>query len=614
MTWPRVQLAGTSADLFEADDAIDLIIEHANGRREGVLGVVSINLDHLHHFGSGRASARTMRKSVIGSSIDGEVHWLGLLDGAPLVARASEITGQPWPRLAGSDLIEPLLDRAETDGLRVGFLGGSPETHEALRPILARRWPWLAVSGFWAPDRAVLDDPERASALAAEIKEGDVDILAVCLGKPRQEIWIAEHGAEAGAQVCLAFGAVVDFLAGRVGRAPEWVAQHGMEWAWRLANEPKRLARRYLIQGPPSYRALQRDSFAMVTTSYFAEPMTSARPLLETPHSTHRFHPTGPVDVAVIMVTYNSGAHLDMAIESLRRESEDQSLRVIVVDNASSDDTVERCRGNADVITIDTGANLGYAGGINVGRREIGTARSILVINPDLVVEPGALRYLRQRLLHSGVGVAVPRLLDEDGSTYPSIRREPTLLGAVGDAMVGDSLRSRPRQLSEIEWEPRSYRYPHEIDWATGAAMLIDAELASRIGDWNERYFLYSEETEFLRRVRELGYAVWFEPRATMQHRRGGSGGSNRQEALPAVNKVRYVEEREGRLRAVPFRAAITLNSVLRLHQPRHRAALSYLVSRPRWNKLPKAERASQEIQFDESGARRMVDRPTSST
>jgi exopolysaccharide biosynthesis WecB/TagA/CpsF family protein len=244
MTWPRVQLAGIATDLFETDDAVGLIIDHALGGRAETLGVVSANLDHLHHFGSGRTSAHLERRTVINLSLDGRVRWLTLLDGAPLVHRAGELTGRPWPRLAGSDLIEPLLCEAEKEGLSVGFLGGSLETHEALKPLLARRWPALRVGGFWAPSRNQLSDPEASAELAAEIRAEDVDILAVCLGKPRQERWIAEYAQASGAKVCLAFGAVVDFLAGRVNRAPAWVADHSLEWAWRLSLEPRRLARR----------------------------------------------------------------------------------------------------------------------------------------------------------------------------------------------------------------------------------------------------------------------------------------------------------------------------------------------------------------------------------
>jgi exopolysaccharide biosynthesis WecB/TagA/CpsF family protein len=117
---------------------------------------------------------------------------------------------------------------------------------------------------MWSPDRSVLSDDAASLDLAADIAEAAPQILFVGLGKPRQERWIARYGPLTGAAVLLAFGAVVDFLAGAAQRAPEAVRDHGWEWAWRLAHEPRRLARRYLLDGPPAYDVLARRSFVLV--------------------------------------------------------------------------------------------------------------------------------------------------------------------------------------------------------------------------------------------------------------------------------------------------------------------------------------------------------------
>ncbi|MET9018387.1 WecB/TagA/CpsF family glycosyltransferase [Actinopolymorpha sp. NPDC004070] len=583
-SWPRVQLAGVTTDLLDENDAVSLIIDHAMTPHEEVLAVVSANLDHLHHFGSGRTSARRQRQRVINLSIDGRVEWLTLLDGAPLVRRAGELTGRPWPRLAGSDMIWPLLDEAERQGLSVGFLGGSPETHQALAPVMAERWPTLRVGGYWAPTRSQLDDEYAAAALTRDIRAAGVDILAVCLGKPRQERWIATHAHASGAAVCLAFGAVVDFLAGRVNRAPDWIADHGLEWAWRLANEPRRLTRRYLIQGPPAYVSLRRDSYVKMATTYFSEPAMSKHPVLPRTVPTGEFAPAhSHVDVAVIAVTHNSADDIEPLISSVRRQLDDQSMRMIVVDNASTDDTLDRLSRHPDVIAVPTGANLGYAGGINVALKYARPSDAVLVVNPDLELAPESVRTLRDRLARPGVGVVLPRLLEANGELYASIRREPSLARVVGDSLFGERLRGRSGLFSEIELDPRRYRQPHAIDWGTGAAMLVDADLAWRVGSWDESYFLYSEEVDFLRRVRELGAEVWFEPDATMQHRRGGSGASDRLEALLAVNKVRYYEAWHGAAPATAFRATLVLASLLRLSQSRHRTSLRYLLDRSSW-------------------------------
>jgi exopolysaccharide biosynthesis WecB/TagA/CpsF family protein len=594
ISWPRVQLAGVKTDLLEVDDAIGLIISHARQPTTDVLGVVSVNLDHLHHFGSGRTSANLQRRTIIDLSIDGHVRWLGLLDGAPLVHRARELTGQPWPRLAGSDLMEPILDQAQRFGLSIGFLGGSSSTHEELSPILARRWPNLRVGGFWSPSRAQLTDPQASAALVAEIKAAEVQILAVCLGKPRQERWIAENSRDSGVKVCLAFGAVVDFLAGRVDRAPRWASDHGFEWAWRLGKEPRRLARRYLVQGPGAYAALQRDSYVKMPTTYFAEPAATQYPM-HSDSAPGRFASAGEVvDVAVVAVTCNNAEDIDTLVTSVRHQLADQRIRMIVVDNGSEDATLERVRQNDDVITVAVGGNIGYAGGINMARPHIGAAGAVLIVNPDLEIAPGSIQRLRERLEHDGVGVAVPRILDANGEVYASLRREPTLRRAIGDALFGERLGGRPAHFSEIELDRHQYRHPHQVDWATGAALMISADVWSTVGEWDEQYFLYSEEIDYLSRVRDHGYSVWFEPEATMQLRRGGSGSSDQLEALMAVNRVRYAEKWHGRSGATPFHAAVILGSLLRAKQNRHRVALRYLTRRKRWSELPHAQRGNE--------------------
>jgi len=297
--WPRVLLGGTPVDLFDRDDAVTTIIDHVRGPRSWPLGVMSANLDHIHHFGYHGPSARvpfvwahpeagepfpgTYTSAVHGETVPDrdasapEVRWLNLLDGAPLVRQATHLTGHPWPRLAGSDLIGPILDRAEAARIRVGFLGGMPDVLDTLRQRLAQDRPELPVTGLWSPERGELDAPHRCDAWARRVRDAGTELLVVGLGKPRQERWIVEHGAATGASVLLAFGAVVDFLAGAVQRAPEVVRDHGMEWAWRLALEPRRLARRYLVDGPPAFTVLARHSFVM--TPWPPEPLpTTAGP------------------------------------------------------------------------------------------------------------------------------------------------------------------------------------------------------------------------------------------------------------------------------------------------------------------------------------------------
>jgi GT2 family glycosyltransferase len=297
---------------------------------------------------------------------------------------------------------------------------------------------------------------------------------------------------------------------------------------------------------------------------------------------------SGRVDIAVLVVTYNNADDVDPLVASLRRQLGEVSLRVVVADNSSSDATVESLARHDDVIVVETGGNLGYAGGINRALAAAGDAEAYLVLNPDLVVADGALAALFARVRRPGVGAVVPRLRDPDGTAHPSLRREPHPLRSLGDALFGARLGRRPGWLSELVFDPAAYEYPHPVDWATGAAILIRAELARTVGPWDEQFFLYSEETDYCRRVRDAGAAVWFEPLATMTHRRGGSGQAPALTALMQVNRIRYARLHHGPWGAAALWPTVLLRSALRIVQPGHRQALLALVSSRHRQRLPR--------------------------
>lgn len=247
----RVMISGVKVDLCSVRDVLAAAARYAAVRGDNPLVIGSVNLDHLHHFGVGRANPDC-------AELGPRLRWLMLADGAPIVARARLRTRQNWPRITGADLLPLVLEQAMHAGQRVGFLGGLPQTHDQLRGVITDRYPSLEVTDFWAPDRNDLTDPARSDALARDIAATDTHVLVVGLGKPLQELWIARHGVATGAAVMLAFGASADFLAGAAVRAPEWMRRCGLEWSYRLGREPRRMARRYLVQGPASVMRLRR--------------------------------------------------------------------------------------------------------------------------------------------------------------------------------------------------------------------------------------------------------------------------------------------------------------------------------------------------------------------
>lgn len=249
-----VTLGGTRVDVCTRAEVVAGVRSRLTDRAARPLFLASANLDHLTHFGLTGTSGTDVDFD------DAAVQWLVLLDGVPLVWRTRRMVPGAVEQLAGSDLLPDLLQVAADAGCRVGVLGGTASTHRLLAEAASVRWPHLRLARCWDPTREELADPSRCRDLAHEIEAAEIDLLVVALGKPRQERFLAEHGLASGVRVAVAFGAAIDFLAGTAARAPVAVRRAGLEWLWRLGREPRRLAHRYLVEGPGAVVALWRDS------------------------------------------------------------------------------------------------------------------------------------------------------------------------------------------------------------------------------------------------------------------------------------------------------------------------------------------------------------------
>jgi N-acetylglucosaminyl-diphospho-decaprenol L-rhamnosyltransferase len=296
------------------------------------------------------------------------------------------------------------------------------------------------------------------------------------------------------------------------------------------------------------------------------------------------------VDCAIIVVAYNSADHIEGFLDSIAAAAGDLRVRCLVVDNQSPDETQELVRRRPDVTLVDSGGNLGYSGGINVGRAVAGPCSSLLIVNPDLDLEPGAIAKLYAALDAPTVGVTVPMMRGHDDEVLPTLRREPTILRALGEALFGDRFPSRPAWLSETVRDPAAYTQGRDAEWATGAVLCVSSECDAAVGDWDEgRFFLYSEETDFAVRVRNLGYRIRYVPDAHVRHDDGGSGRPATLDALASVNRIRYYEKYHGRPAASVFRAVLALKHVLRYWDPDDRLALRHVCRRSSWDDLPGA-------------------------
>lgn len=169
-------------------------------------------------------------------------------DGMPLVWVQKLAGARDAERVRGNDLMAALLRHAAENGLSVGFYGGRPETLAALEARAASELPDLKIVCAFAPPFRPLTDEEDARAVE-QINRADPDLLFVGLGCPKQENWMAAHRGRLRA-VLLGVGAAFDFYAKNLRESPVWMSRLGLEWLFRLTQEPRRLWRRYLILNP----------------------------------------------------------------------------------------------------------------------------------------------------------------------------------------------------------------------------------------------------------------------------------------------------------------------------------------------------------------------------
>ena len=176
---------------------------------------------------------------------------LCLADGMPIVWAAKLLRCPLKAKVSGSDLAERLCKRACDEGLRLFFLGGAPGIGEQARRTLESSHPGIHIVGTLCPVVNADGESPDDDAVTCAIRDAKPHILFVALGCPKQELWIARHRDLLGVPVCLGVGASLDFIAGVTARAPRWMQRSGLEWLWRLAQEPRRLWKRYLIDDLP---------------------------------------------------------------------------------------------------------------------------------------------------------------------------------------------------------------------------------------------------------------------------------------------------------------------------------------------------------------------------
>ena len=245
------------------------------------------------------------------------------------------------------------------------------------------------------------------------------------------------------------------------------------------------------------------------------------------------------VDIAAVVVTYNSDHHIADLLDSIPRAMGDLTYSVVVVDNGSSDRTLEVLDTRTDCVVVRS-SNDGYAAGMNRAVGASPDATAILILNPDATLDPLSVPAMVAVLRRPGNGVVAPRVRESDGSLSPTLRRGPTM-GRVG----GLSFTGWPVFTERIE-DPVEYETEHEVEWAVGAILLVDTGCYRALDGMDESYFLYSEETDFSLRAKDTGWATVYTPAAGAMHVGGGSGESATTHTMKILNRVRLYRRRRG--------------------------------------------------------------------
>ena len=230
----RVRMLGVDIDNVSMDRALaDILAAATEPAPPRIFFFVNA---HCLNVAGGRADYREALRDAAAVYGDGVgVRLAGWLLGRPVRDNVN-----------GTDLLPRLCEEAARRGLSLFLLGAQPGVAEEMARRLRERWPTLRIAGT----RHGYFTPTEEPALLDEIAASGAHLLLVALGVPAQELWLTRTRARLKAGAALGVGGLFDFYSGRVARAPRWMRRAGLEWFWRLLQEPRRLARRYLVGNP----------------------------------------------------------------------------------------------------------------------------------------------------------------------------------------------------------------------------------------------------------------------------------------------------------------------------------------------------------------------------
>jgi len=273
------------------------------------------------------------------------------------------------------------------------------------------------------------------------------------------------------------------------------------------------------------------------------------------------------MDLSIVIVSYNCRDLLAGCLRSIAGAAGALSVEVIVVDNASADDTIAMLAEEfPDVIAMASEENLGFAGGTNLGMAAA-AGDVLLMLNPDTRVHPGALErlvsFLGERPEAGAVG---PRIEGEDGRLQHTCHVFPsawlTLIAQLGLHRLAPNTRTFGAY--DMSWW--AHDQPRRVDWLSGACLATRREVWERVGPLDEGYFMYSEDVDWCFRLSRAGYERWYLPGARVTHLEAGSwGGASRERILNSHRaNFRFFRRNSGRASEVLVRLLVAVGGLIR--------------------------------------------------
>ena len=296
-------------------------------------------------------------------------------------------------------------------------------------------------------------------------------------------------------------------------------------------------------------------------------------------------------DVAIIIVTHDSALWILPCLQSVFAHLGGLRADVVVADTESNDRTAELVNAEFPQARVIRCQNRGFAYANNQALITC-NARYVLFLNPDTEIWEGTIGDLvRAMESREDVGLVGVRQVNPEGRLDRTIRYFPNAVRAFGDALSAEHLPGRPRWLGERELDPGAYDREIECDWTSGSFMLVRREAIEAAGFLDERFFMYSEETDFCRRISSAGWAIRHLPTMTIMHHGADPRVTPDIESLSAYNRIVYARKHFSWAHRALYIAAVLLRNGIRsvyagrgeegrLRREANRAAVSTLLGR----------------------------------